>query len=394
MNGSLRQRGTNSWELRVYAGTDTETGRSRYASRTVRGSRREAVLELETLATAVGYPRRRALDTTMGELFERWYAAVSPGWAANTVRHTHSVLKVHLEPRFGHLPVGKVTTADIDAFYGELRTGGGRDGRPLADGSVRRIHGVLHRALAQAVRWEWIWTNPAEHASPPLVDQREIHSPPPEAVVRLLEASRATPGLELFFRLAAVTGARRGQLCALRWRDVDTARQAISFVRSLAEGRSGGLVVVATKNRRRNRVSIDPTTTGLLVEHRRRAERRAAGERVEWESDTYVFAWDAPGLDPWKPNWVTKRFTAVRSDVGLQGHRLHDLRHFMATEMLAAGDAVPVVAARLAHARASTTLNVYAHAVPAGDRQAAERLAARLDRVRSAHNEDTCRPAR
>lgn len=99
--------------------------------------------------------------------------------------------------------------------------------------------------------------------------------------------------------------------------------------------------------------------------------------------DAYVFARDAPGLDQWKPNWVTKRFIDLRGQVGLGGHRLHDLRHFMATEMLAGGDAVPVVAARLAHARASTTLNVYAHAIPAGDRHAAEQLADRLDRHRS-----------
>jgi hypothetical protein len=142
MAGSLRQRGEISWELRVYAGTDAATGKMRYESRTVRGSRDEAGAELESFATQVSYPRRRALDTTMGELFDQWYASASPGWAANTVRHTHSVIRVHLRPRFGDLPLGQVTTADIDDFYAELRSHGGRDQRPLADGTVRRIHGV------------------------------------------------------------------------------------------------------------------------------------------------------------------------------------------------------------------------------------------------------------
>ena len=116
MNGSRRQRGQNSWELRVYDGVDPDTGKERYATRTVRGSRVEAQLELELFAIQVRYPRRRALATTMGELFDQWYANASPRWAANTIRHTHSVIKVHLRPRFGHLPVGKLTTADIDAF--------------------------------------------------------------------------------------------------------------------------------------------------------------------------------------------------------------------------------------------------------------------------------------
>lgn len=162
--------------------------------------------------------RARWTTRAGGRWTRRWGSSSSSGTrrrrrgGRRTRSDTHSVLTVHLEPRFGHLPVGKVTTAEIDAFYGELRTGGGRD-RPLSDGSVGRIHSILHRALAQAVRWEWIWTNPAEHARPPKFDQREIHSPPPEAVARLFEASRPTPGLELFFRLAAVP-ALDGVSCA------------------------------------------------------------------------------------------------------------------------------------------------------------------------------------
>ena len=90
------------------------------------------------------------------------------------------------------------------------------------------------------------------------------------------------------------------------------------------------------------------------------------------------FSHDANGASPWKPNWVTKEFIRLRRDAGIPHCRLHDLRHFMATEMLAAGVAIPIVAARLSHARASTTLNVYAHAVPGGDRDAAEQIGALL----------------
>ena len=142
MRGSMRQRCASSWELRVYTGVDLKTGRKRWTSRTVRGSRVEAAAELEVFAEQLDHPRRRALDTTMGELFDHWYASALPGWATNTVRHTHGVLKVHLYPRFGHLPVGKVTVEDIDAFYAHLCSAGGREG-PLADGTVRPIHSVL-----------------------------------------------------------------------------------------------------------------------------------------------------------------------------------------------------------------------------------------------------------
>jgi hypothetical protein len=88
-----------------------------------------------------------------------------------------------------------------------------------------------------------------------------------------------------------------------------------------------------------------------------------------------VFSSRPDGAKPWLPNWVTKRFIAARRAAGLPHFRLHDLRHFMATEMLAAGVPIATVSQRLSHARASTTLNVYAHSVPGGDRRAAETLA-------------------
>jgi integrase len=88
--------------------------------------------------------------------------------------------------------------------------------------------------------------------------------------------------------------------------------------------------------------------------------------------NAFVFAPDPAGLQPWKPNWVTKQFIAARKTAGLDHFRLHDLRHFMATQMLSAGIALSIVSARLAHARASTTLNVYAHAIPGGDVGAAK----------------------
>jgi integrase len=383
MNGSLRQRGANSWELRVYDGTHPATGKMRYATRTVRGSRREAQAELAVFAAQVSKPRRQALDTTFGELFEQWYANAAPRWAINTQRQTRSVINVHLIPRFGHLPVGELTTAGIDAFYADLRNLGGHDGRGLSDGTVHRIHGVLRRALTQAVRWEWVWTNPAEHACPPVAQRREIFSPPPAAVARLLAATQEAPGLHTFFRLAVSTGARRGQVCALRWNDIDFDRNTVSFARSLAEGPTGGVQIVPTKSRKRIRVEVDDATMDEVRRHRADVEAHAAAAGVELQPSAFVFGRGVDGMSPWRPNWVTKMFIRLRDDTGLRGYRLHDLRHFMATEMLNAGVPIPIVAARLAHNRTSTTLDVYAHAVPGGDRGAADGLADLLRRSAS-----------
>jgi len=99
---------------------------------------------------------------------------------------------------------------------------------------------------------------------------------------------------------------------------------------------------------------------------------------VELTGGAFVFSRCADGATPWLPNWTTKEFIRARRAAGLPQFRLHDLRHFMATEMLAAGVPIVTVSQRLSHARVSTTLNVYAHSVPGGDRRAAETLAAIL----------------
>jgi integrase len=235
-HGSMRQRSRDSLELRVYQGIDPTTRRQRWLTRTVHGSKRFARRQLEDLAAEAG--RGRIRDGTLSDLLEQWFEAASPGWAAPTVAHTRSIIDCHLKPDLGHLDVAKLKTEDIDDFYGYLLRAGGRDGRPLAPGTITRIHGVLHRALAQAVRWEWLWYNPASNATPPRAGPAEIRPPTPHQIALLLEAVRQVdPPLHCYLRLAVSTGARRSQLLALRWGDVDDERAALSFTRALVQGR-------------------------------------------------------------------------------------------------------------------------------------------------------------
>jgi integrase len=377
MAGSLRKRGRDSWQLRVYRGVDPKSGRQRWLTTTVHGSRRFAERQLAALVAQAGLARLQS--GSVGDLLERWSEAASPAWAASTVRQTNSVIKCHLVPHLGHLPVDKLTTVDIDDFYGHLLRRGGREGRSLAPGTVHRVHVVLHRALAQAVRWEWIWLNPASTASPPRVPPPEMCPPSPEQVAVLLESVRErTPALYTYLRLAVSTGARRSQLLALRWAEVDESHCAVAFTRALVEGPAGP-VMRATKTHRTYRVELDRHTLDVLVAHRNTVESRARAVDIEIGRGAFVFSLDVACARPWLPNWVTKQFIDARRAAGLPHFRLHDLRHFMATQMLAAGVPIATVSQRLSHARASTTLNVYAHATPGGDRAAAETLAGILD---------------
>lgn len=128
MSGSIRQRGRNSWEIRVYAGTDPETGQRRQLSRTVRGSRTQAQRELRSLAVLANAGPSVGARTTLGELLDRWFAANEADWATTTVRSTWSIIDHQLRPKLGHVRVRDLTTVMIDEFYAALRVDGAVEG--------------------------------------------------------------------------------------------------------------------------------------------------------------------------------------------------------------------------------------------------------------------------
>ena len=305
-----------------------------------------------------------AARTTIRELLKRWFAIASAGWAPTTIRQTRSVLNRYLLPSLGERIVANLTTGDLDELYVELGRAGGVQGQPLAAGTLARIHVVLRSAFAHAVRWGWIWDNPAERAHRIVYVAPEIRPPSPWDVQTLLQhLSEQSPLQHLFVHLAAVTGARRAQLLGLRWDDVDLERGRIEFRRGWVEGPDGP-VIAPTKTKRSHSVDIDPATVTLL-------DGLAAGHVG------FVFSDDA-GVTAWKPNHVTKMFGRARRGAGLGEFRLHDLRRFMATEMLHASIPIVVVSRRLDHRRVSTTLDRYAHAVPGFDRDACATVAALL----------------
>jgi integrase len=128
--GSMRQRGHDSWQLRVYLGLNPGAGKQRWAARTVHGSPRYAQAQLALLLDGAQAARTHA--GTVTDLLQRWFTAASPNWAVSTVRETRSLIRCHLDPHLGYLPVAKLTTADIDDVYAHLLRAGGRDARPPA----------------------------------------------------------------------------------------------------------------------------------------------------------------------------------------------------------------------------------------------------------------------
>ena len=377
MAGHLRQRG-GSWELVAYAGRDPLTGKRKYVSRSFRGSKREAQAALDRLVVEVSDGVEGGSVGTVGELLDRYVEVFGPGWSPSTLRQAVSVIERHLRPRWGEVPLRRVTPVDIDRFYAELHRRGGRSGKPLSSGTVVRVHSIFRAALEQAVRWGLLGQNPASRASPPRSGESEVRPPSPAELGRLLDAA-AEDDLEFwtYLRLAASSGARRSQICGLRWCDLDLEAGMATFARAVVDGLDG-IVVKDGKTHRAYVVALDPATVEVLRRHVQACRERAAVCGASLADRGFVFSFDPDGTRPWRPDTVTHRFSRLRTQVGLPAVRLHDLRHYVATRLLAGGVPISTVAGRLGHARASTTLNVYSHFVPATDQAAADLLASLL----------------
>jgi integrase len=380
MAGSIRQRGKQSWEIRAFAGKDAETGKKRYVTRTVRGERREAEVALGRLLAEIDDGQHAVRAGTVGELCERWYSHAAPDLSPAVVAEYRRLLDKRILPRWSDTPLRRLRTADLDQWYAELRRSGAAGGKPLAPNTVIRSHAVLRRALAQGVKWGWLTVNPAANASPPRARKQQLDLPDPGDIARLIEAAaKVNPSLPTYLRLAAATGARRGELCALRWKHVDLERHRLTIARSIVEV-SGELIEKDTKTHQVRKVSLDEETVAVLTAHRAACEELAGKCGATLASSSFLFSHEVDFSTPWRPNYATLAFGRLRDELGLEGVKLHHLRHFSATQLLSAGIDIRTVSGRLGHANASTTLDFYAQFLQAADERAADALGALLGR--------------
>jgi len=341
----------------------------------VHGTRREAEnVSAELVAEAARGEHGDTAAGTLNELLEQWLEHRRPDLSPSTVAAYRLYLDNWIKPALGTKRLDRLKPVDIDKFYASMRN-------KVAPATVRKAHTILRAALGQGVRWRMIHSNPAVSATPPRVPKPTITPPTPGDVGRLMAAAQAQdPELGLFVRLAAVTGIRRGELCALQWADLDLEHGELLIHRAIVKG-TDELVVKQTKTGRDRRIALDGATLTALVVQRERVNDRAAQCGLGPVRDTsFVFARDIPGELPWRPDSsATGRFIKLRDELGLPHVRLHDLRHFVATRLLDAGVPVRSVSERLGHASATTTLTTYAAAVPATDRVAADIMGGLVD---------------
>ena len=366
MRGTKRKRSEGVWELRAYVGRDPVTGNPKQVSKTFNGSAREADEALRDLIEQQVPGRSDGAGATVGQLLDAWLSECERmDLSPTTLRVYRTQIEHTVRPALGSIKVQRLGAKDLDDLYRAMKEKGS------SPKTVRNHHALLSAALHQAVRWGWVRRNVAEMAKPPRVTQRVVRPPSVDAVRQIVVAAEERdPRLAPLVMMAALTGMRRGELCALRWSDLDLDEGQIEVARSVVLV-PGGLGEKTTKTNRTRRVALDEVGLSVLRTHRARVEEWARLADEELRPDAFIFSPYVDGSLPFRPDNVTNFFIRVRDELKLPDVRLHDLRHFTATQLIGAGVDVRTVAGRLGHTDPSMTLRVYSHALEERDRAAA-----------------------
>lgn len=400
--GRIETLPSGSLRVKVYGGTDPVSGRRHDLTETIPAgphAAREAKKTLTRLLAEVDQRRAARTKATVNQLLDRYLEVLD---VADTTRPLYErYITNHIRPLLGKLSVGRVDGEVLESFYAQLRTCRARCRgrsfvehrtprdhecddrcrphrcRPLAISTVRQIHGILNGAFRRAVRWRWVGTNPMDQVEPPPAAPADPAPPTPAQAAQIINKAWKDPDWGMLVWLAMVTGARRGELCALTWECVDFAHEVLTLRSSIAQvGTRTWEKQIKTHQRRR--ITLDPQTLELLKAYRCRCEERAAALGLELAPTARVFSRDPDG-DTWlKPESVTQRYVRMCSRLGWDMH-LHQLRHYSATELIAAGVDARTVAGRLGHGGGgATTLRVYSAWRSEADQRAAGTLVGRL----------------
>ena len=370
--GNIRKRSDRRWEARYTVGIDPKTGRQIQKSiygntqKEVRMRLTEVTSELDN-GTYIE-PCKMSMDQWLDVWLEEYTTDIKPLTLVSYKTHA----KNNIRPYLGQIKLSALDAPTIQRLYNRLLRGMD-DRAPLSPKTIKDLHGVLHRALQQAVLLGMIRVNPASACKPPRVEKPAIHPLADDNVSKFLSAIRSD-SCEPIFQLGLFTGMRQGELLGLMWTCVNFSANTIFIDKQLQRcyERGKGYRFLSPKNGKTRLISVAPSVMEILRKHREKQKEMLQQAGPAWEDSQLVFT-DEFGHHL-SPVTVRKHCKAALAAIGQKDVRFHDLRHSYAVSSIQSGDSIKMVQENLGHATAAFTLDVYGHVSDQMRRDSASRM--------------------
>lgn len=351
--GTIRHRADGLWEARINLGRDSGTGKQ--VQRSVYG-RTQTEVRKKLLELTQDREDGKIVEPnkiTLGEWLNTWQREYLLNVRASTADLYASQIRLYLMPAFGAIKLCKLTNSAIQKKYREMS-------ETLSPKSIKNIHGVLHKALDQAVKSGLIKSNPSDGCELPKIEKADIKPMSDEQTKSFLEAIKGHP-YETLYKTALFTGLREAEIMGLMWDCVDFQRGTILIDKQLRkEHKTGGEYYFSPpKNGNSRVIAPAPFVMDILKAHKVKQAQQRLRLGPVWEDSGLVFATDTGGH--LYVNTVYNRFKRIVTAIGCPDVRFHDLRHTYAVNSIRAGDDIKTIQGNLGHATAAFTLNVYAH---------------------------------
>ena len=354
-DGTIRKRSDGRWEARIIIGHKND-GSPMYKSAFAK-TQKSALKQLHQLLDLYrDVDLTEECRMTLGEWMDKWmdeYMIFTI--KENTIKGYRSQIDHQIKPFIGHKQLASLTTADIQKFYNKIKKEGRVHPHPihghvLSDSMVRKIHMMLHEAMEVAVRERYIVRNPTDNTTIPKKTTTEKQVLDDSQLNRFLEAIQGEPYWHDFFYVEVMTGLRRGEICGIKWSDIDFNEGTLCIKRSVSTKEGGGVSIGETKTDAGVRTIIMPPSVATLLWKKR------SDAINEW-----VFPHYTNPSDPLHPSSAYKKLKTLLKRLELPLLRFHDLRHTFATQATDGGVDPKTLAGILGHTDASFTLDTYTH---------------------------------
>ena len=370
-NGSIRQRENGTWEGRC----------------SINGKRKSFYGERQSDVLKAMRAAQKAVDD--GVFFEptkvdlagwldHWLSEyVMPSAKPLTLATYKSRVETHIKPALGRVKLTQLNATQIQAFYNDLLRV-----HELSPKTIKNIHGILHKALDQAMKLRYIGLNAADACTLPRVEKKEIAPLTEDEISAFLAVIQEGEPLRDLFTVALFTGMREGEICGLPWDAVNFRDGTITVKQQLCrEKEKGGQhYIAATKNDKARTLTAAPFVMDILLNVQRAqfSDRLALG--LAWNNEFNLVFTDKSGKFI-APQTAFKHFKKIAAKIGRPDARFHDLRHTYAVTALQEGDDVKTVQQNLGHATASFTLDVYGHVSEKMKRESAARMQSYFEKI-------------